>query len=164
MSTEEFPLLPSRELDRVIAEKLGWRAVEAETTYPRYDPPRKAWMMQDPDGKIYHLYNHSTPEGAWKSFASTDDECLIQCDYYSLNTDVAMSILKGDMRLSLHNEDYPLWTAVIWMDTDVDDEDFMTNFVANAETPALAICRAALFYFEHMEKRDARTTNLPDPT
>jgi hypothetical protein len=57
---------------------------------------------------------------------------------YLHDTDAALTLIAGDLRVSLHNEDYPLWTAVVgkWID------GYWEQIVGSAASPAEAVCRA----------------------
>lgn len=65
---------------------------------------------------------------------------------YTTEFNEALTLISGPLRLSLHNEDFPQWTAVVWED---EGGHTFNDFVGSAMTPAMAICKAWLRWQEN---------------
>jgi hypothetical protein len=86
------------------------------------------------------IYHADLAGNQW--LVGTDPEGLKQpIRYYSSSLNATMMLITKNMRLSLHNEDDPIWHAVVYLD---EGNPPFELFVGSAEEPALAICRAWL--------------------
>lgn len=76
--------------------------------------------------------------------------CELSGEYkdYCYNATKALELITGSLRISLHNEHSPDWIAVIWDDS-LDHGHQIEHYVGQADSAALAICRAWLDYQEH---------------
>ena len=124
-----------REIDRAIAERLGWKAVIGNNDGD--------YFIVDPQGKQYATAMQArTPERAW--------HCVLNISYWSIprwsaQEQKALSLVEPtglefsmgiNMGMDVHNR----W----WAQFNSHD----CNSCANAPTPALAICEAWLLAWD----------------
>lgn len=121
-----------RELDRVIAERVGWAVECHKVVYPTsssYD----YYRLIGPNGEEKRDYD--IPEAAWQD-----------APHYSTDANAALSLPTADLYfIDLHgpHSENSLWHAFIeWGYSDEEDE--YPSFRAEADTAALAVCRAWL--------------------
>lgn len=111
-------------LDRLIAERKGWRVVSH---------PNRWVEVFKPDGTPAFegsVYNGST----WRPDSYLEDVF----PRWSSDTDVALTLLGPEWRVSLYREVHPSWLVKVWLS----DDDPQRVFQAGAKALALAIARA----------------------
>lgn len=122
----------TRELDRAVSEKLGYRARRLDTS--AYSD-QEMWCLLSPDG---HVYRDGAPfpqgeEATWGEFAPC----------FSTDLEMAMALVpeQTSQRSFALRQLERGWVACI---SDLNHTSGETTFEAVADTPAEAICRAWL--------------------
>lgn len=132
------------ELDRLIAERMGWQMIELENPSP--PPIDYRWRLVNPEGRIRGVYGNTyfpckDIEEAWQKAGEPDMECGDRdLPPYSTDLDVAFTLITEQDGFSLSRD----MQENVWMA----DLDTVPPTYEVADMPALAICRAWLAYTE----------------
>lgn len=130
-NTDYRTMEAGRELDRLIAERLGYRAVERTWRWYLLSHDVLETSLDEMLKRGWHIRSYPTETEAWN----------IDVSRYSTDLNAAIALLPTDgYTWSLHYSNYDdPYTAVI-SGVKVDSPEYF----GDASTPALAICRAWL--------------------
>jgi len=125
--------LSAFDFNRLIAERVGWTELEVRQCYEEN-------CQSDHYGDHLHGVN---PD--YEKYGDTP------VPLYSQNTDDALTLVTGNLRISIHNEDHPNWIAQIWDDIQPVQFDKMRYYLGSDISLARAICRAWLEWKDRKE-------------
>lgn len=132
------------ELDRVVAERLGFHADELESID---DPDDDGWYVVAPDEQECYPFAAESEQCAW-DLALMEDECGGYCGYgllpWSTSVDAATDLIPDDVVISTTR------SGVAW-EVSLYCEDRAYTRLAPRSNPALAIVRAWLAWREAEE-------------